>query len=460
MVVGKIAGPLERVMEEQPFHPVIIKLRYNKPWQVDEFFQEIVQYDMATPGINMGTFLNPVIPFVTPLKMPSFGMVAVTLDKDMIYRYAEDSRVEKIYRDAPMRVYTYSFYSSQNIYGSVYGTYGKIPEDGIYTLGKHTFTSTYWTKRYIGADIANAKGFTGLGIKFAVPDTGVALHHIQLGWRTEFKTAMPMQRVDGNGHGTWCMTCIHGSKAVDHYLSQRVHKQVICEGMAPKAEGLAVKCLGYLVGTGSTSQVAKAMEIAMNWGAEVVSMSLGGKEDAETPEDDPYYPILQKYLEKNIIPVIAAGNSGPKEGTVGSPGALPQPLTVGAWDPINDTLADFSSRGPTPWGDTKPDVVAPGVNIDSGTTGMLDMTFDHVESRFTPLSGTSMATPHAAGLCILMRQAHKKVLGKVLTVDEVKDMMEAWAKNQGHEKDNYVGWGLIHWQIYEWWLETQYGVKI
>jgi len=452
----KLTPKVESVLRRRPFSPVIIKLKTEKPWQVQDFFQEVIQYDMVTPAMNLGGILNPVIPFVSPLKIPSFGMVAVTLDRDMIYRYAEDSRVEKIYYDAPMTILTY-FYGSGYVVGHSFGT---VPQEGVFRYGKHVFTSTYWTKKYIGADKANAKGFTGLGVKFAVPDTGVSLHHIQLGWRTEFKTAMPLQRVDGNGHGTWCMTCIHGKKAVDHYLSSRVGKQVVCEGMAPEAEGLAVKCLGYVVGTGSTSQVAKAMEIAMNWGADVVSMSLGGKEDASRPEDDPYYPILNKYLEKGIIPVIAAGNDGPKEGTVGSPGALPQPLTVGAWDPINDKLADFSSRGPTPWGDTKPDVVAPGVNIDSGTTGMLDMTFDHVESRFTPLSGTSMATPHAAGLCILMRQAHRKLLGKVLTVDEVKDMMEAWASDHGHVKDNYVGWGLIHWDIYEWWLETQYGVKI
>ena len=67
-----------------------------------------------------------------------------------------------------------------------------------------------------------------------------------------------------------------------------------------------------------------------------------------------------------------------------------------------------------------------------------------------------MATPIVAGLVTLMRQAHKKLLGKVLTVDEVKQMLSTF----GHEKSNVDGWGAITWDMYEQWLSTQYGVSL
>ena len=68
----------------------------------------------------------------------------------------------------------------------------------------------------------------------------------------------------------------------------------------------------------------------------------------------------------------------------------------------------------------------------------------------------SMATPHVAGLLALMYEAHVKLLGKELTVHEIKEMMS----KLGHEKNNDSGWGSISWRLYEQWLETQYGVKI
>jgi len=68
----------------------------------------------------------------------------------------------------------------------------------------------------------------------------------------------------------------------------------------------------------------------------------------------------------------------------------------------------------------------------------------------------SMATPHVSGLLALMREAHSKTIGRVLTTDEVKKMLQ----ELGHEKNNDDGWGVISWQMYEEWMETQYGVKL
>jgi len=166
--------------------------------------------------------------------------------------------------------------------------------------------------------------------------------------------------------------------------------------------------------------------------------------------------VFEEVLRYNIIPVCAAGNSGPGSGTIETPGAMPNVLTVGAYDPITGKVARFSSRGPTRWNAIKPDCVGPGVNIDSATDGVCDTAGDGVPSRYSPLSGTSMATPVVAGLVTLMCQCHRDVLGKILTLDEIKAMLE----ELGHEKTNTDGWGAMTWRMYEHWLSTQYGVEL
>jgi len=257
-------------------------------------------------------------------------------------------------------------------------------------------------------------------------------------------------------HNTWVTSCIGGVVAIDEYLSQRSGKRILCEGMAPGCGLLAVKSLGYITGIGSTSNIIEGIDIAIEYGASVINLSLGGLCEVETPQEDPYFDVFREVLKYNVIPVAAAGNSGPGSGTIEMPGALEEVLTVGAYDPITGKVAQFSSRGPTKWNTIKPDIIMPGVNIDSGTDGVCDTAGDGVPSRYSPLSGTSMATPVAAGLITLMRQCHRDVLGRILTMDEIKAMMS----ELGHEKNPTSGWGTMTWQMYEHWLSTQYSVEL
>ena len=271
----------------------------------------------------------------------------------------------------------------------------------------------------------------------------------------QFYTVMPMQQTDENGHGTHVASTIGGRYAIDDMMSRIVGRAVYVEGMAPEVRLYGIKALGYLIGTGSTSQIIDALHLAIELGVDIINMSLGGEKLPDTPEDDPYFHVFNELLANNIIPIVGAGNSGPNERTINTPGALPQALTVGAYDPITGEIADFSSRGPTPWDDIKPDCVAPGVDVNSACVNALDYT-DGVPNRYSALSGTSMATPHVAGLVALMRQAHRELLNKILTVDEIKEMLQAL----GHEKTNDAGHGAITWNMYEEWLSTQYGAEI
>ncbi len=423
--------------------PVIIRSKPDKLRNVAEVVRPFVdQIRSFLPRLS--DIRDAGMPFTPyPLKLlPRFDMLATTLPREVIFRLGESPDVELVYSDEPQ----YAFFNT-------------VPDEGIFRaphrmLKEITFTSTKWTKQLMGADLAHERGFYGDGVTVSVCDTGASRVHEQLR-RVRIKTVMKQFR-DENGHGSWCTACVGGDRGVDDFLSQRSGRVVECEGMAPRCNLMAVKCLGYVIGMGSTSHIISAIDMSLEARADVISLSLGGDSVEATPDEDPYYSVMEEVVRQGSIPVVAAGNSGPGSKTIGSPGAMPQVLTVGAYDPITGKMADFSSRGPTNWGDVKPDVIAPGVSINSGIVGVLDTSGDGMFSRYSPISGTSMSCPHVAGLVALMKEAHRKVLGQELTMDEIKTMMAAL----GMEKSNLYGHGAINWSTYEKWLSTQYSVEL
>jgi len=420
--------------------PVIIEADTRS---ITDLFHELIPYTEELAE-RFPRLLQPTIePFVSPMRvLQRFGMITSYLPREVIFSLAERKGITKIYPDRP-----------------TYALYGSVPKEGVFVAPSRltkevTFTTTSWTRSLMGADVANQKGFTGNEVLVSINDTGASRTHEQIR-RVQFETAMGQMR-DENGHGTWCTSCVGGVEQLDEHMSRSTGVPVYCEGMAPDCDLLAIKCLGFLIGMGSTSGILRSLEMSLEYEADVISMSLGGNTEEGKAEDDPHYSAMTKVVEAGAIPVVASGNSGPEEGTVNSPGCLPQVLTVGAYDPISGKLADFSSRGPSPWGTTKPDVIAPGVNINSGIVGVLDTSGDGRPSRYSPISGTSMATPHVAGLIACMVECHRTKVGKDLSVEEIKAMMKAL----GTEKNNKSGWGPITWKLYERWISTQYGVKM
>lgn len=440
----KLSKPLLRRLKGRVVLPIIVKARYN----VEELWAELSQYELSRfAEARLFSLLPSVFPFNYSGLIRRFGMLSgIFASRDIEY-IADHPYVEKVYLDVPMEAFQFP----------------TVPPEGVYRLHNLTFTSTFWTRKILGAEELEGMGYTGRGVKVAVPDTGATLYHEQLGARlsgVQFETVMPAQRGDSNGHGTWCLTCIGGAEAVAEAASHLVGQVVRVKGIAPDAELLAIKVLGYVIGTGSTSQIIKGLELAAEWDADVISMSLGGPVEVDKPEDDPFYPVIKQLTEEGRIVVVAAGNEGPDPQTIASPGAMPHALTVGAYDPVTGEVADFSSRGPTPWGDTKPDVIMPGVNIESGSTGILDVAVEKLPDHYAVLSGTSMATPHAAGMAALFRQVYRELLGRELTRGELYSMVEAYYSSRGVVKSNDFGWGPITVEVLKEWLGTQYGVEL
>ena len=161
------------------------------------------------------------------------------------------------------------------------------------------------------------------------------------------------------------------------------------------------------------------MEWAVAQGADVVSMSLGG--EAAGDGTDPLSRAIDDLSasSKTLFVVAAGNNGGNGPDTITAPGAADAALTVGAVD-SSDTLAYFSSRGPR-LGDhaLKPDVVAPGVSITAARAAGTSLG-NPVDEWYTDLDGTSMATPHVAGLAAILKQEHPSWDGELLK-DAVAD---------------------------------------
>ncbi|MGW4795794.1 S8 family peptidase [Nonomuraea sp. NPDC004297] len=245
----------------------------------------------------------------------------------------------------------------------------------------------------IGAPVAWAAGYDGTGVKVAVLDTGIDAAHPDLAGKVaDAKSFIPGEEVqDGHGHGTHVASTIVGSGAASGGRNK---------GVAPGAQLLVGKVLDNS-GSGEVSGIIEGMEWAVNSGAKLVSMSLGGE---PTDGTDPGSQAVDNLTaETGTLFVLAAGNYGAVE-SVGTPGTAESALTVAAVDK-SDTLAGFSSRGPRIGGALKPDIAAPGVDIVAARAAGTNLGTP-VDDHYTSLNGTSMATPHVAGAAAILAQEH------------------------------------------------------
>ncbi|WP_369029482.1 S8 family peptidase [Streptomyces adonidis] len=264
----------------------------------------------------------------------------------------------------------------------------------------------------IGAPEVWQAGYDGQGVKVAVLDTGVDTGHPDLAGKIAESTSfVPDQAVqDGHGHGTHVASTIVGSGAAsDGRL----------KGVAPGAELLVGKVLGN-DGRGQSSWIIAGMEWAAHSGAKIVSMSLGGT--ATSSSDVLSETVDELSASTGALFVVASGNAGPYEQSVGTPGIADSALTVGAVDK-SDKLASFSSRGPR-LGDSavKPEITAPGVGIVAARAAGTTMGTP-VDANYTSANGTSMATPHVAGAAALVAQAHPDWTG-----EQIKQSLASTAK--------------------------------
>ncbi len=262
---------------------------------------------------------------------------------------------------------------------------------------------------HIGVPAAWEDGLTGQGIKIAVIDTGIDPLHPDFEGRIVASADYTGEGVeDLNGHGTHCASIAAGTGA----KSDGKYR-----GVAPDASLYIAKSLDAQ-GNGMMSDVMAGIEWAVDQGVDVISLSLG----TAGPSDgtDALSEMCDAAVDAGVVTCVAAGNDGPGSYTVGAPGAAEKVITVGAASDL-DKIAPFSSRGPTRDGRLKPDVVLPGVDIVAARASGTAMG-QTVDDDYTSASGTSMATPHAAGVCALLLESEPD-----LSPEEVKERLGATA---------------------------------
>jgi subtilisin family serine protease len=271
-----------------------------------------------------------------------------------------------------------------------------------------------WNIAMVGApEVWREVGARGSGITVGTSDSGVDGSHPAL--RAGFRGGDDSWYDPWNGTPTPTDHGGHGT----HTLGSALGRDGI--GVAPDAQwigcvnldrnlgspSLYLDCLQFMLAPFPPGgdplrdgQPARAAHVLTNsWGCPVI----------EGCDLDSLRPAVDAIRAAGIFMVVAAGNSGPVCGSVDDPPApYDSAFTVGAVDRDGD-VAPFSSRGPTPDGLVKPDVVAPGVDVVSalpdGTYGSLD--------------GTSMATPHVAGVVALLWSAQPSLIGDIEATEEL-----------------------------------------
>lgn len=256
-------------------------------------------------------------------------------------------------------------------------------------------------------------GIKGEGVSICILDTGIDAAHPDFAGRIQALedftgTGTP---VDDYGHGTHIASIAVGSGAA----SDGVYK-----GVAPNASLLVAKVLDNQ-GNGRMSDVMGGIEWAVDKNADILVLSLSTEDSSDGT--DALCTMVNAVVDRGKIVVVAAGNGGPTPYTIGSPGAADRAITVGAT--IDDgEIAEYSGRGPTADGRTKPEVVAPGSNV---TAALASSTLfgTPVNELYTSVTGSSMAAPHVAGICALIWSANLALLPddvKWLLMDTAVDL--------------------------------------
>lgn len=324
----------------------------------------------------------------------------------------------------------------------------------------------------VEGDIARQQyGLDGTGVGVAIIDSGVFNHDdLQkssgLGSRIVYSESFipgDTSTNDAYGHGTHVAGIVagNGHDSVSGYPTQYI-------GVAPNANLINLRVLDAN-GAGTDSQVIaaiqRAIQLKSTYNIRVINLSLG-REVYESYALDPVCQAVEAAWKAGIVVVVAAGNNGRDNSygtqgyaTIQAPGNDPNVITVGATKTngtpsrLDDTIASYSSKGPTLLDHVvKPDLVAPGnrvvslaspgsnlvtslasLNIQPITTCILGLLGNNcttgASGKYTRLSGTSMATPIVAGAAALMFQKDS-----TLTPDTIKARMmkTAWKGYPGN----------------------------
>ena len=226
---------------------------------------------------------------------------------------------------------------------------------------------------------------------------------------------------DGNGHGTHVTGTIAAAGGADG---------LGIFGVAPDASVYSYKVLSDR-GTGYADDIARAIRLAADRGAQIINLSLGAASSSAIEQE-----AIRYAADKGVLVIGSAGNRGPEADTMSYPGALADVVAVAALNP-DEVVASFSSRGISD-GD---DLLISEREVEAAAPGRL-ITSTYRDGGYYTMSGTSMAAPHIAGLAALRWQGSAGATRTWLNT-AARDITAAEQINQaGPGYDIASGYGL------------------
>jgi subtilisin len=252
--------------------------------------------------------------------------------------------------------------------------------------------------------------YSGMGVKVAVLDTGLDLTHPDFAGRSithkSFITGEDVQ--DLQGHGTHCIGTACGA------LNPPDSSSPMRYGIAHKAKIFAGKVLSNQ-GSGADGGILAGIDWAISNGCQIISMSLGAGTRPGTPFSPIYEEVAKRALSRGTLIIAAAGNESNRPSLVrpvGRPANCPSIMAVAAL--TSELGVSFYSCGSINPDGGQIDIAAPGGNAGREpvpqiySTWTTDSRAVEGSSRYKAISGTSMATPHIAGIAALYAEATGK----------------------------------------------------
>jgi serine protease AprX len=331
-------------------------------------------------------------------------------------------------------------------------------QPAIPAAGPATPGAIEWNVSRVGAPQVWALGFDGTGMVVGNIDTGQQWNHPALkeqyrGWNGAVadhnynwfdpNEGSPVP-VDPNGHGTHTVGTAIGDDGGSNQIGVAPGAQwIACRAM--DASGLGDPstyggCIEWMIAptdlNGDNPDPSKApVAFSNSW---YCSISAG-----ECPNNEVLLQPVQNARAAGINVVVSAGNSGPSCRTVGNdgpPAQYDESYTVGSSN-MSNALSSFSSRGPASFeGERiKPDIVAPGELVRSS----------YPTNTYVTLSGTSMASPHIAGVIALIYDAKPSLIGNVDRTERLINRTAAHinssaCESNGSFPNNLWGYGFVN----------------
>ena len=275
-------------------------------------------------------------------------------------------------------------------------------------------------------------------IAVAILDTGIG-RHPDFGKRiltfVDFVNGRQAS-YDDSGHGTHVAGCVGGNGYASHGLYK---------GIAPACR----LCVGKVLdqnGEGCVESMHRGLEWVLKnyarYQIRVLNVSLGIGSNGEMEHMEGLVELLDAAWEEGIVVVCAAGNNGPREGTISPLGCSRRVITVGCHEggyfgARRDLCENYSGRGARSMLYRKPDVVAPGTDILSCNVRWKGNDRIGYRNAYTRKSGTSMATPVVSGAAALLLQKYPYMNNDQVTrkmIYSAYDMGDSWNKQ---------GWGML-----------------